>query len=143
MSILAHKEFRFLLVILPFLLIIPAYGFYKFPTAYRFKVFYFCLILNFGVTFWEERNYRSGSLDLMDYVRNNEEIKDLYLFDSHHSFPFYSHVHRNITMDFPSYNAYERKNTSLGDWNLFLSDPKTFINDKKDYNWIVTSVSDG
>ena len=89
------------------------------------------------VTYWEENNYKCGSLEIMDFIRDNKDINDIYFFDGFHSQPFYSHIHRNITMDFPSYNGYERAN-NYGDWVSFETDPESFIDTKKNYEWVVT-----
>jgi hypothetical protein len=53
-------------------------------------------------------HYKSGALNLMDYLRNISELKSIYFFTNAHSTPFYSHLHKNIKMEFLTSDAFDK-----------------------------------
>lgn len=46
-------------------------------------------------------NYGIGSPKVMNYIRDNDKVTSIYFFTDCHPGPWYSSVHRNITMLFP------------------------------------------
>lgn len=71
-SLLTHKEYRFILMTVPMIIMIPIYGLYNCPKKLKMFFFIFNIILNSIAIGLEESHYRCGALDLMDYVRKNE-----------------------------------------------------------------------
>jgi len=58
---------------------------------------------------------------MVDYIRNNKEIDNVFFYAQPHSFTYYSFIHRPIKMDFISNNAYEKLHHK-GDWYEFEDD---------------------
>ena len=44
----------------------------------------------------------------MDHLRNISELKSIYFFTNAHSTPFYSHLHKNIKMEFLTSDAFDK-----------------------------------
>ncbi len=68
----------------------------------KLKMFLFILATLSNFTFFgiENRRFRSGALDLMDR---------LIIIPNSHTTPFYSHLHKNIKMEFLTSDVYELK----------------------------------
>ena len=44
----------------------------------------------------------------MDHLRNVYDLKSIHFFTHSHSTPFYSHIHKNIKMEFLTSDVFER-----------------------------------
>ncbi|GIZ01876.1 GPI mannosyltransferase 3 [Caerostris extrusa] len=87
-SFLSHKEFRFLLPILPVALII---------------CIVVILLINIPLSVYMGLIHQSGTTDATLHLSNtvNNDSKVLFLMPCH-SAPYYSYIHRNISMKFLS-----------------------------------------
>jgi len=99
MSLLTHKEDRYMLPIIPLLIILAAYCISairkKAPKWSTFflvftvltQIIFLCIVNNI---------YRVGSIPLMDELRTLPEnkLRSVYFLTPCHSTPFYSHIHR-------------------------------------------------
>ena len=109
-SLLAHKEFRFVLPMLPLSFIYAGHAMQEIELQYSTinsslnfgKIsIYFTLLINIPISLYLSLVHQIGPLSVTSYIRdnidNNETIQFLM---PCHSTPFYSHIHRNITMGF-------------------------------------------
>eukprot|EP00831_Metopus_contortus_P019573 TRINITY_DN18507_c0_g1_i2.p1 TRINITY_DN18507_c0_g1~~TRINITY_DN18507_c0_g1_i2.p1 ORF type:complete len:302 (-),score=17.72 TRINITY_DN18507_c0_g1_i2:4-909(-) len=106
MSLLAHKEDRFLMPILPYLLMMAGYclqSIRKASPKLGLGLLLFSVITQFLALGIFNSVYRVGSLKIMDELRDlGEQVDSVYFFTDCHATPFYSHLHRDIKMDFPA-----------------------------------------
>ncbi|KAG8183838.1 hypothetical protein JTE90_025721 [Oedothorax gibbosus] len=120
-SILSHKEFRFLLPILPLALVICSSVMNEISTG-RMKIFkhkvnkYFNTILMYGIllvnipfSLYMGLFHQLGVIDATLHLANSVSEKSSVLFLMPcHSTPYYSYIHKNITMKFltcePNFN---------------------------------------
>nr|XP_040219650.2 GPI mannosyltransferase 3 [Anopheles coluzzii] len=111
-SLLAHKEFRFLLPVLPMCLFITADYLARWSRKASSKMIWFTALLILSVNGlmagYTGLVHQRGTLDVMPYLATtakdyrdefNNPAKILFLMPCH-STPFYSHVHQNVTMRF-------------------------------------------
>ena len=66
----------------------------------------FCVFTNIIFLIGWSSTYQIGSLEVMDKLRgesenNGENMKGIYFFTGCHNMPYYSHIHKNITMGYP------------------------------------------
>lgn len=110
-SFLAHKEARFLLPITPLLMILTSIGLYytALQSNTKFQWIMIFLMLTQGLLgFYVTNIHQRGVIDVMDYLRqqvdlgNTAEIPvaDIGFLMPCHSTPYYSRLHRNVTMRF-------------------------------------------
>jgi GPI mannosyltransferase 3 len=90
-----HKEYRFLLPYFPQGVLIMCNSIYLFKKKWIYVLILLQLPIGIFLTFY----HQAGPLDVIDWIRNNE-VTSVGFFTMCHSTPYYSHVHRNITMDF-------------------------------------------
>uniref|UniRef100_A0A182UQ54 Mannosyltransferase n=1 Tax=Anopheles merus TaxID=30066 RepID=A0A182UQ54_ANOME len=111
-SLLAHKEFRFLLPVLPMCLFITADYLARWSRKASSKMIWFTALLILSVNGlmagYTGLVHQRGTLDVMPYLATtakdyrdefNNPANILFLMPCH-STPFYSHVHQNVTMRF-------------------------------------------
>lgn len=121
-SCISHKEFRFILPLLPMILYIATCS--SFYENFRITEFKRKLLLTILVVsnllpgLYISLVHQRGSLDLMRLVRNelsiyNDSNVDILFLTPCHATPLYSHLHRNISVRFltcePNYDV-KRKN---------------------------------
>lgn len=128
--------------ILPLMIGITAYGVYKLGQKYR-KIMIGISIFIIGISLlflsvWNSI-YQIGALPLMDYLRTKKNSESIYFFTNCHATPFYSHIHKNITMDFPVCPPSLAKDYVSESHKLFLQ-PEAFVEDilkNKQYSHLV------
>ncbi|XP_067130582.1 GPI mannosyltransferase 3 [Centruroides vittatus] len=114
LSFVSHKEFRFLLPVLPLSLHVSGIGLdilaqngrkhrYLHISYRSIAMAIVILIGNFSLLIYTSLYHQRGTLDVMDYLSKlavqNKKMNVLFLMPCH-STPFYSHIHQNITMKF-------------------------------------------
>lgn len=107
-SFISHKEFRFLLPILPVMLIYAGY-FMDMLNARRAKgsrsllshpLFVLLVVANLGMAMYFSTLHQRGTTDVMWYIQQNSNVNDVMFLMPCHSTPFYAYVHKNISMNF-------------------------------------------
>lgn len=101
-SLLAHKEFRFILPLLPMFLYIIAKNF---RTRFKKCVIGSLLLTNLLPGVYFSLLHQRGSLKIMnllvsDLDNHNSSDVDVLFLTKCHAMPFYSHIHRNLSMTF-------------------------------------------
>jgi phosphatidylinositol glycan class B len=107
-SFISHKEFRFLLPILPVMLIYAGY-FMDMLNTRRPKgsrsllshpLFMLLLLANLGMALYFSTLHQRGTTDVMWYIQQNPNVSEVMFLMPCHSTPYYAYVHRNIPMNF-------------------------------------------
>ncbi|XP_058805584.1 GPI mannosyltransferase 3 isoform X1 [Phymastichus coffea] len=106
-SLIGHKEFRFILPLLPMLIfVINETIFQERVGKTKKKLFVFTLIVsNVFPGIYFSVLHQKGPLEIMSHLRNdletmrNSEVDILFL-TTCHATPYYSHLHRNVSMRF-------------------------------------------
>lgn len=107
-SLLVHKEFRFLLPILPmsiFIIHSTTLHFKKISESMRKLTIFLLIIGNLVPGIYFSVLHQSGPIEVMNYLRNeiryseNSQVDILYLINCHGT-PYYSHLHKNVSMRF-------------------------------------------
>lgn len=120
-SLLAHKEFRcavpsfhlfisfsesslinfrFLLPILPFILIYCGVGLRELVLQSRRRLIALLFTVQLVILLYLSLVHQSGTISAMESVRMDPSVHSLYIITPCHATPFYSAVHRPIAMDF-------------------------------------------
>jgi phosphatidylinositol glycan class B len=104
-SLIAHKEFRFILPLLPmFIYIINENVLSQKIVESKKKLWIFLLIIsNIVPGFYFSVLHQRGALKVMEYLRNeiqtnNTSEVDILFLTVCHSTPYYSHLHKNVSM---------------------------------------------
>lgn len=145
LSMPSHKEFRFILPVLPLALCVSGVGLDAlaqngrkhryFQLSYRGIIMALVIIFgNLFVSGYTAFYHQRGTLDVMNYIskeaRQNQKMKVLFLMPCH-STPFYSHVHYNITMQFltcePDFN---NRPDYIDEADLFYRSPVYWLVEK-------------
>ncbi|KAI8926169.1 Alg9-like mannosyltransferase family-domain-containing protein [Entophlyctis helioformis] len=114
LSVQAHKEFRFLMPIVPPMLMYAGHSlqcierFDKQAGRVRWKgwlwrIVAVLLVTNAGAGLYLSRVHQSGVLRVMDWLRHevrSGHVEDILFLMPCHSTPYYSHLHRDIPMRF-------------------------------------------
>ncbi|XP_050069537.1 GPI mannosyltransferase 3 [Anopheles maculipalpis] len=139
-SLLSHKEFRFLLPVLPMCLYITADYLVRWSRKASSKMLWFAALLIVSVNGlmagYTGFVHQRGTLDVMPYLATtakdyrdefNNPAKIFFLMPCH-STPFYSHVHQNVTMRFLHCepNLTEQPNY-LDEADQFYANPMSWI----------------
>lgn len=140
-SVLSHKEFRFVLPLLPLCLSITADFLSKWSrTASKLAIWIVALALltlNAIPALYLSVIHQRGTIDVMHSVeriareyrdQDNHRAKFLFLMPCH-STPFYSHVHQNVTMRFltcePNFDA--TRTDYLDEADEFYANPSYWL----------------
>ena len=99
MSALAHKEDRFITPVLPYYIIITAYGLMRIKTISRLAGYLFIvvsIVAQFGYLRHYSSVFRVSAFPTMAELRAipPHELRSVYFFVLCHTTPFYSHIHR-------------------------------------------------
>ncbi len=137
MSLLAHKEERFMMPILPYLILMAGYALTNLKRAapkLGLGLLIFVVItqlLFLGV--WNN-TYRVGSLPVMDELRTipEDELRSVYFITDCHATPFYSHLHRNIPMAFPTCPPPLNESMLYNDKMRLFNNTEKFVSDVLD-----------
>ncbi|KAK9762674.1 glycosylphosphatidylinositol anchor biosynthesis [Basidiobolus ranarum] len=143
-SLLGHKEFRFIYIILPILLMYSGHGLAYLVTnkwrSYKVHLLLFLVLTNVPMAIYMSQVHQRGVVDVMDYLKQEAHrtdsngqspLKDIGFLMPCHSTPYYAHLHKNINMWFitcqPPLNL-----TSANDYkdesDVFYEDPLGFLN---------------
>lgn len=102
-SLLGHKEFRFIYPILPLLHLKTVNSFLNpLPLLSKVttkKVFVSLCILNLGVAAFFNTLHQRGVMDVMKYLRNNQNVTSVGFLMPCHSTPWQSHLHQPALKD--------------------------------------------
>lgn len=137
-SLLGHKEFRFLLPILPMIIYIctctplP----YHMTISKRSKKILIFLIIVFNLLpgIYFSLIHQRGPLDTVNFLQNeftviNSSKIDLMFLTPCHAMPLYSHIHKNVSIRFLTCepNLHNQENY-LDDTDHFFRDPSAWLN---------------
>lgn len=99
LSLSPHKEYRFLLPVMPMLVLLAAFGLEQFSPHRARIVLVGCVLLQVPVALYTAQIHQSASLATVDFLRDaGAESVDFWL-DCHLT-PFYSHFHRPLALYF-------------------------------------------
>ena len=116
LSIQSHKEFRFLMPLVPVLLIYAGHGLANIEKSdkearrtqwrsYTWRIVATVLATNAIASFYLSRVHQSGVVGVVEWLRKETSVgrvQDVLFLMPCHSTPFYSHVHHNVPMRFIS-----------------------------------------
>ncbi|KAA8535457.1 hypothetical protein F0562_030460 [Nyssa sinensis] len=158
-SLLGHKEFRFVLPVLPIALMFSGYSLAKIrrprssdgekkgpisictrcPSNMQLAVF-FLLATNLPMAFYMSLVHQRGTEDVMNYLSkeaHNGRVKSILFLTPCHATPYYSTLHRNLPMRFLDCSPREEEG-SLDESDQFLMDPVGFASEFAK-NWSLPS----
>ncbi|XP_076889169.1 mannosyltransferase APTG1-like [Bidens hawaiensis] len=147
-SILGHKEFRFVLPVLPIALSFSGYSLamlnpqyssnknIKKPTRTRTKATWkihaaviFLVVTNLPMAIYMSMVHQRGTEDVMNYLAKEAregKVKSILFLTPCHATPYYSTLHQNLPMRFLDCSPSEVKGT-LDESDRFMMDPSGFI----------------
>ncbi|XP_044463121.1 mannosyltransferase APTG1 [Mangifera indica] len=145
-SLLGHKEFRFVLPVLPLALMFSGYNLAKtertdnkkksslhdhskWPTKTQFTIF-FLLATNIPMAMYMSLVHQRGAEDVMNYLSKeaqNEKVKSVLFLMPCHATPYYSTLHCNLPMRF--LDCSPREDKELDESDQFLIDPVGFTSE--------------
>ncbi|KAL1116795.1 hypothetical protein AAG570_005265 [Ranatra chinensis] len=106
-SFIAHKEFRFLLPLVPMMLYISSTVWSKWSVNAKlwhiYSVGFLLITANFCAVLFLGQFHKAGGLDTMKFLREDLEGSDnskLLFLTPCHSLPLYSHLHKNVSTRF-------------------------------------------
>ncbi|KAH7569299.1 hypothetical protein JRO89_XS06G0140200 [Xanthoceras sorbifolium] len=146
-SVLGHKEFRFVLPVLPIALMFSGYSLavmeradyldrkkegssnihVKWPSKIQLSIF-FLLVTNIPMAVYMSLVHQRGTEDVMNYLSRealNEKVKSILFLMPCHATPYYSTLHRNLPMRFLDCSPREAKDI-LAESDRFMMDPVGF-----------------
>ncbi|KAL3614020.1 Mannosyltransferase aptg1 [Castilleja foliolosa] len=147
-SLLGHKEFRFVLPVLPIALMFSGYSLAnlrkcevsmrkvrKSPCSWtkcfsklRIAVF-FLLVTNIPMALYMSMVHQRGAVDVMNYLSEEakeNKVQNILFLTPCHATPYYSTLHKNIPMRFLDCTPSEEKGI-LDESDQFLKDPFGFV----------------
>ncbi|PON99261.1 GPI mannosyltransferase [Trema orientale] len=149
-SVLGHKEFRFVLPVLPIALMFSGYSLAtisisdspsgkrkgysnvssKCPTKMQLAVF-FLLATNIPMALYMSLIHQRGTEDVMNHLSKevlNEKVKSILFLMPCHATPYYSTLHRNIPMHFLDCTPSDEKGIP-DESDRFMMDPVGFTSE--------------
>lgn len=158
-SVLGHKEFRFVLPVLPIALMFSGYALAKMkapdspdtekkgslrshikgPFKMRFSIF-FLLATNIPMALYMSLVHQRGTEDVMIFLSKearNEKVKSILFLMPCHATPYYSSLHRNLPMRFLDCSPSE-ENGIPDESDRFMMDPISFASEFAK-NWSIPS----
>lgn len=148
-SVLGHKEFRFVLPVLPVALIFSGYSLAalddhdslkgerkgslninrRWPSRRQMAIF-FLLASNIPMAFYMSLVHQRGTEDVMNYLSKEasaEKVESILFLMPCHATPYYSTLHRNLPMRFLDCSPREGKGiTEPDESDRFMMDPSGF-----------------
>jgi phosphatidylinositol glycan class B len=135
-SVIAHKEFRFLMPILPLLMLYSGYFFSFWETLtsrYKTKLFsiltFLLILLNFPMAFYFMTIHQRGTIEVM--FRLQEEARhsniSVHFLMPCHSTPYYAYIHRNISMEFLDCSPKLGVSDYADEADRFFANPNAFL----------------
>ncbi|WCJ32280.1 GPI mannosyltransferase 3 [Euphorbia peplus] len=154
-SILGHKEFRFVLPVLPIALMLSGYALAMmarlgcpdvnrkassqnrtiWPPKLKFSVI-FLLATNIPMALYMSLAHQRGTEDVMIYLSkeaHNEKVESILFLMPCHATPYYSTLHRHLPMRFLDCSPSEGKGI-LDESDRFMMDPVSFTSEMAK-NW--------
>ncbi|XP_001600895.2 GPI mannosyltransferase 3 isoform X1 [Nasonia vitripennis] len=134
-SFLAHKELRFILPTLPMFLYIINEGYFRQTISESKKNFllFLLIISNIFPALYFSTQYQQGPLKVMNFLRTEIEHRnpsevDIVFLTKCHSTPYYSHLHKNVSMNFLTCepNLNDVKNY-VNDADYFFDNPAKWV----------------
>ncbi|CAA0836061.1 Alg9-like mannosyltransferase family [Striga hermonthica] len=145
-SLLGHKEFRFVLPVLPIALIfsgIPLANLHQRGISKRKQTWssrknrysrlnmsvFFLLVTNLPMALYMSMVHQRGAEDVMNYLSREareNRVKSILFLTPCHATPYYSTLHRNISMRFLDCTPSEERG-KLDESDQFLHDPLAFV----------------
>ena len=137
-SFAGHKEFRFILTLVPVASIYCGLFTENSLSSQtnedrsrkmrlRHYIVLILLLSNLLPLLFFSTAHQRGTLDLMEKVRTDSSVSSILFLMPCHSTPFYSHIHKNIHMRFLDCSPPLHKNTSHSvESDLFFEDPQNF-----------------
>ncbi|XP_071722635.1 mannosyltransferase APTG1-like [Rutidosis leptorrhynchoides] len=155
-SILGHKEFRFVLPVLPIALIFSGYSLavfqglntrgnksssrrVKWPSQLKVAIF-FLLVTNIPMALYMSLVHQRETEDVMNYLSEearNDKVKSILFLMPCHATPYYSSLHQNLPMTFLGCSPSEEKGI-LDESDRFMVDPNGFVSALAK-NWSIPS----
>ncbi|RVW84751.1 GPI mannosyltransferase 3 [Vitis vinifera] len=158
-SVLGHKEFRFVLPVLPMALMFSGYSIaamkiadssnsrrkgssnshVKCPSKVRLAIF-FLLSTNIPMALYMSLFHQRGTEDVMNYLSkeaSNNKVKSILFLMPCHATPYYSALHHDLPMRFLDCSPSEEKGT-LDESDRFMMDPASFASEFA-INWSLPS----
>ncbi|KAK3221605.1 hypothetical protein Dsin_008630 [Dipteronia sinensis] len=149
-SVLGHKEFRFVLPVLPIALMFSGYSLavmeiadyldvqkkgssnilVKWPSKTQLSIF-FLLATNIPMAFYMSLVHQRGTVDVMNYLSRealNNKVKSILFLMPCHATPYYSTLHRNLPMRFLDCSPRVEKEI-LAESDRFMMDPVGFTSE--------------
>ena len=147
LSPVPHKEFRFLLPMLPLCHVLTARGVSIFYTEETKKMFTSFVknsllilpLLQIPMSLYFGCIHQRGVIRVTDYLHGHIETGDRVLFLMPcHSTPLYSHIHKNATLDFlecspPNYEAVDRSHVF---YQNVTSQTNSFLSNGRGYSYV-------
>ncbi|KAJ3273333.1 hypothetical protein HDV01_004550 [Terramyces sp. JEL0728] len=143
LSLQAHKEFRFLMPILPPILVYAGRGLHYIqksdkrlsrggPKSLLVRSLFFIISTNVLLGYYFSRYHKSGVLQVVKYLRHQAylgRVKSVLFLMPCHSTPFYSHIHLNIPMRYITCEPPIHQNRTIyrDETDLLYQDPEKFI----------------
>lgn len=140
-SLIDHKEFRFMLPLQPFMLLITSYGAFYIHLHHE-KLIKWCLymiiIVNTAVSFFFTQWHERGVIDVIEYFRTDPDVQSIGFLTPCHSTPWQSHLHRPdleawfLTCEPPLHllegdHKKEEIDSYMDESDVFYEDPEKFL----------------
>ncbi|XP_066272298.1 GPI mannosyltransferase 3-like [Branchiostoma lanceolatum] len=131
-SFLGHKEFRFIMPVVPLAMISCGLWLHWLSPWLRFTTMAFLLVTNLPLALYTSLVHQRGTVDVMSYLsqeadRHGRDMSVLFLMPCH-STPFYSHVHHNISMRFLECPPdLERRPGYMDEADIFYQNPSEWL----------------
>jgi len=147
LSVLGHKEFRFLFPVVPLMMIVCGFGISVFLYPYevnlkgvkskssfnwRHLFVIGIFIANLPMLVYFSRMHQVGTIHALEFLQSQPTVESVYFLLPCHQTPYFSFIHRNITLGFPDCSPPVGKDPSIENHRTetseMLSDPLQFVN---------------
>uniref|UniRef100_A0A7S4MRE3 Mannosyltransferase n=1 Tax=Vannella robusta TaxID=1487602 RepID=A0A7S4MRE3_9EUKA len=108
-SLLGHKEFRFLYPIVPLMMVVSGYGAHCFysrkrgggQTKWKKLLLVLLMLANVPMLIYFSVGHQVGTTSVLEHIQQDNTVESVYFLVPCHQTPFYSFIHRNISLAFP------------------------------------------
>ncbi|XP_047321722.1 mannosyltransferase APTG1 [Impatiens glandulifera] len=160
-SVLGHKEFRFVLPVLPIALMFSGYSIAsigklefaygkrsvsttskKFPMKKKLAIL-FLLVTNIPMALYMSLVHQRGSEDVMNYLSDEAQkgnVGSILFLTPCHATPYYSTLHRNLPMRFLDCSPPREGNRIPDESDRFMMDPVSFTLDFFNHNSLPSHI---
>ncbi|KAJ8029122.1 GPI mannosyltransferase 3 [Holothuria leucospilota] len=135
-SFLSHKEFRFILPVLPMCMLFCGLFISQCRHSTQRLLAIYLLVLNVPVALYTGLLHQRGTLDVMTFLRQElrsevtsvENKEDVLFLMPCHSTPFYSHLHSNVSLKFLTCHPnLEHITDYVDEADLFYENPQKWL----------------